>query len=191
MYTYSSGCNDAAYLSDVTVADGDNVAPGEALTKTWKLLNTGSCSWSRSYSIVFVDGADMAATSATLDSAVGAGASADVSVELTAPEDDGTYTAYWRLADANGRPFGEQFYVQIVVGGDAATLTPTPITPTATPTSITPTATSSATATPTLPPQLATSTIGPTVTAEVTLSPTSEAPTASSAGTSHDQKIKT
>ena len=46
LYTYSSGCNNAAYVSDVTVADGDDMAPGETFTKTWELLNTGSCSWS-------------------------------------------------------------------------------------------------------------------------------------------------
>jgi hypothetical protein len=64
MYSYSSGCNNAASLRDVTVADGEEKAPLETFTKTWRLLNTGDCSWSRSYSVVFIDGADMSATSA-------------------------------------------------------------------------------------------------------------------------------
>ncbi len=115
LYTYASGCNGAAYVSDVTVADGDEMAPGETFTKTWQLLNTGSCAWSKSYSVVFVGGDDMETSSADLDTAVAVGASGDVSVELTAPEDEGTFTGYWQLADAAGTLFGEQVYVQIVV----------------------------------------------------------------------------
>ena len=77
----------------------------------------------------------MQTSSADLDTTVAVGAYGDVSVELTAPEDEGTYTGYWRLADASGTLFGEQVYVQIVVSDDAATLTPTPTAETATPTS--------------------------------------------------------
>ena len=109
----------------------------------------------------------MDATSADLDTAVAVGTSGDVSVELTAPEDEGTYTAYWRLADASGTLFGEQFYVQIVVSGDAATVTPTPTT-----------ATASAITTSTPTAESATSTLEPTATTEVT-------PTSAGITTSH------
>jgi len=132
-YTYSSGCLYAVYLSDVTVPDGEGMAPGEYFTKTWKMLNSGSCSWNKNYSVVLVDGTDMGADSAALETTVEVGASADVSVELTAPEEGGTYTGYWRLADAGGTLFGEQFYVQIVVSGDPAPDTPSPTTEPETP----------------------------------------------------------
>jgi hypothetical protein len=181
LYTYSSGCNNAAYLSDVTVADGEGMAPGETFTKTWELLNTGNCPWSTSYTVVFVDGADMDATSADLDTTVAVGSSGDVSVDLTAPEDEGRYTSYWRLADASGTLFGEQFYVEIVVSGDVATVTPTP----------TATATASATGTSTPTTESATSTLEPSVTAEFTPTPTSEGITSSPTETPHDPKVRT
>ncbi len=161
LYAYASGCNSAAYVSDVTVADGDELAPGEAFTKTWQLLNTGTCAWSKSYSVVFVSGDDMETSSADLDTAVAAGAYGDVSVELTAPEDEGTFTAYWQLADASGTLFGEQVYVQIVVNDDASTATPTTTAETVTPTS---------TSTPTA--ESATATSAPTATSEFTPTPT-------------------
>ena len=183
LYTYSSGCNNAAYLSDVTVADGEEIAPGETFTKTWELLNTGNCSWSTSYTVVFVDGTDMDATSADLDTAVAVGSSGDVSVDLTAPEDEGTYTSYWRLADASGTFFGEQFYVQIVVSGDVATVTPT-LTATAT-------ALATATGTSTSTTETATNTPDPSVTAELTSTSTSEGITISPTQTPHDQKVRT
>ena len=158
------------------------MAPGEAFTKTWALLNTGSCSWSKSYSVVFVDGTDMSATSAALDTTVAAGASGDVSVELTAPEDEGTYTTYWRLADAGGTLFGEQFYVQIVVSGDAATITPTPTTET-------PTASATASSTPTA--ESATSTLEPATATEVTSTATSAAISSTPTETLYDKNSRT
>jgi len=43
------------------------------------------------------------------------GREANFSIELTAPEEEGTYTGYWILKDNYGYPFGMPFYVQIVV----------------------------------------------------------------------------
>ena len=43
--SYAGGCDNSAYVSDVTIPDGTEVAPGEAFTKTWALVNTGNCTW--------------------------------------------------------------------------------------------------------------------------------------------------
>jgi hypothetical protein len=181
LHTYSSSCNGAAYVSDVTVADGEEMAPGETFTKTWELLNTGSCPWSTGYSVVFISGADMQSSSADLDAVVAAGACGDASVELTAPEDEGRYTGYWRLADASGALFGEQFYVQIVVSDDAATVTPTPTTATETPS---PTATSAVAS--------ATTTSEPTATTEFTPAATPAGATSTPGdSTNHDKHTRT
>ena len=50
----------------------------------------------------------------------------EVSVTLTTPDTDGTYTGYWILADSSGIAFGSTFYVQIVVSSGLPTSTPTP-----------------------------------------------------------------
>jgi hypothetical protein len=43
------------------------------------------------------------------------GETADATVELIAPGDAGTYKGYWQMQAPDGTPFGDQFYVMIVV----------------------------------------------------------------------------
>src|SRR5919106_856094 len=52
-------CRDAAvFVEDVTVPDNTRIEAGEEFTKTWKLQNTGSCTWA-DYTIAFVSGDEM------------------------------------------------------------------------------------------------------------------------------------
>ena len=121
----SYGCEDSSYIKDVTIPDGTVLAPGETFTKTWKLQNTGSCDWDSDYQLVFVRGDAMNGSDTEIDQTVSVDKKADVSIDLTAPDDEGTYTGYWRLADENGNTFGDRVYVQIVVSDSAETSTPT------------------------------------------------------------------
>ncbi len=161
-YSTATNCNSSAYVSDVTISDGTELAPGETFTKTWKFSNTGSCTWSSSYSIAFVSGNDMDGSDTEIDQSVSSGSTAEISVDLTAPEDEGTYTGYWSLADESGTVFGQKVYVQIVVSEDAATSTPTVTstesastsTPTSVPATATPLPTDIPTAIPTDTPEI-------------------------------------
>jgi hypothetical protein len=131
----ASGCNNAAYVSDVTITDGTVLAPGESFTKTWEFENTGTCAWNVDYQITFVSGTDMDGETTGIDQDVETGAAADISVSLIAPSNEGSYTGYWRLTDEDGNLFGQSVYVMIVVSDDASTSTPTATTePTSTPT---------------------------------------------------------
>ncbi|MBK9925128.1 MAG: hypothetical protein IPP66_07530 [Anaerolineales bacterium] len=121
----ANGCNDAAFLSDVSVADGTVFAPGESFTKTWEFQNTGTCDWNEDYLIVFSSGTDMDGETTEIDQDVLVGASGDISVSLTAPTTNGTYVGYWRMADEDGNIFGQSVYVMIVVSDSASTVTPT------------------------------------------------------------------
>jgi len=151
-YASVSACNSSTYVSDVTVEDGTELAPGDAFTKTWEVSNTGTCNWSKHCSLVFVSGDDMGGDDTEIDQRVDPGETADVSVDLTAPDEAGTYIGYWSLADAGGNLFGQRVYVQIVVSEDAATSTSTTTsTPTATATA-TPSRTPAPTETPTAEP---------------------------------------
>jgi hypothetical protein len=138
-YSTAYGCYDAAYVSDVTIADGTVLAPSEEFVKTWKFQNTGSCDWTEDFWITYSSGDDMDGDDTGIDEEVTAGNTASISVSLVAPDDESTYTGYWQLATEDGTVFGERVYVLIVVSDDAATSTPT--------TTVTPTATSNATAT--------------------------------------------
>lgn len=120
------GCDNSAYVSDVTIPDGTVLTPGAAFTKTWSLQNTGSCEWTTSYSMVFYSGNSMSGATTSLSASVSAGSSSNISVEMTAPTATGSYTGYWRLQNASGVAFGESVYVQIVVSGSTSTPTSTP-----------------------------------------------------------------
>ncbi len=121
-----TGCDNSAFIGDVTIPDGTIVTPGQNFEKTWKLQNTGSCTWSTSYRLVFVSGEAMGGNSPRLDAPVAPGVRADISVDLTAPDSAGTYTGTWRMRNAEGQPFGTFITVVIRVRGGPATVIPGP-----------------------------------------------------------------
>ena len=139
----SSVCDKASFVADVTIPDNSVITAGTSFTKTWRLMNAGTCTWTTSYKAVFISGNSLSAsTSIALTSSVAPGHTIDIPVVMTAPTTSGTYTGYWMLQNASGTNFGigalasGQFSVVIVVGSGATitgTLpTSTPGTPTAT-----------------------------------------------------------
>lgn len=100
-------CNWVDFVKDVSISDGQLLDPNKAFTKTWRLKNIGSCTWTKDYELVFVGGQSLdASTRIGLPESVAPGESIDLSVLMKAPSADGTYTGYWMLADANGNRFG-------------------------------------------------------------------------------------
>jgi len=100
-------CDQAQFVSDVTVPDGSSFAPGAAFTKTWRLKNSGTCTWTTSYTLVWAGGDQMGSpVSTVLPVQVAPGQTADLSVNLTAPAASGHYKGLWKLANASGVQFG-------------------------------------------------------------------------------------
>ena len=108
-------CDSSAYIDDVTIPDGTILAPGETFIKTWTLLNTGFCMWKANYTVKFFVGDVMSGLETEIGRTVASGRQAKISIDLTAPVLEGTYTGYWLLTDDYGMSFGMPFYVQIVV----------------------------------------------------------------------------
>jgi hypothetical protein len=115
-------CNLVGFVGDVTIPDGTAINPGNTFTKTWRLQNTGGCSWTPSYDLVFFSGDLMGgSTVMPLPNNVNPGDTIDLSVYLTAPLNSGIYQGNWMLRDANGTLFGfgtnagQPFWVRIVV----------------------------------------------------------------------------
>jgi len=127
-------CDQALFITDVTVPDGTIFAPGETFTKTWRLRNTGTCTWTSGYALIFQSGDVMGGPASTqlTTGTVGPGQTVDVSVELTAPNTAGEYQGFWRLRNNSGVSFGitnstnGNFFVLIQVGDPTAT--PYPVT---------------------------------------------------------------
>ena len=116
----TASCYGLSFVSDVTIPDNTPVTAGQAFTKTWKVKNAGSCPWDAGFKFAFTGGEQMGGASYTLPSVVAAGAVTDISVALTAPNKTGTLRGNWRMSTAAGQFFGDEVYVQVVVGGGAA-----------------------------------------------------------------------
>jgi len=124
--TATSNCNIMQFVTDVTYPDGTIVTPGSNFTKTWRLKNVGTCTWTTSYAVVFSSGNSMNGPSTqALTGNVNPGQTVDISLNLTAPGSAADYTGYWKLRDGSGVLFG-QFYVQIKVQAAAPPTTAVP-----------------------------------------------------------------
>lgn len=133
------GCiDDSKFVADVTVPDNTEFAPGAAFTKTWRIQNTGTCTWVSAYALAFLSGDHLAGpASVAIVGNVAPGSMYEVSIDLVAPPAPGTYKGTWQMHNADGAYFGTKPYVQIVVPQPTATPTNTPtITPTPTPVTI-------------------------------------------------------
>lgn len=120
----------AIYVADVTIPDGTVISPGAAFKKTWKLQNAGSSTWTTSYSLAFVSGEKMGnITSVPLPQSVAPGAQIDVTVDMVAPTNPGSYQSYWKMKNASGQFFNDSVYVLITVGSGGVGPTATAGTP--------------------------------------------------------------
>jgi len=118
--TAVSYCDWVSFIKDVSIPDGTQLAVGETFTKTWRLKNRGTCTWTSDYMMVFTSGDSMGGTTAVrLSGNVAPGQAVDVSITLTAPANRGHYTGYWMLRNPSGLLFGygdsanKAFYVDI------------------------------------------------------------------------------
>jgi len=107
----AQACTDRAqFIADVTVPDGTRYDPGATFTKTWKLRNIGTCTWTTSYTMVFDSGTQMGSTVSVALSNTLPGADVEVSVPMTAPSAAGHYIGYWKFKNAAGVLFGIGVY---------------------------------------------------------------------------------
>jgi len=118
--TAVSYCDWVTFVKDVSIPDGTKLTSGETFTKTWRLKNRGTCTWTPDYMLVFTSGDPMGGTTAVrLTGNVYSGQTVDVSVTLTAPAKRGHYTGYWMMRNPSGVLFGygdkanQAFYVDI------------------------------------------------------------------------------
>jgi hypothetical protein len=122
-------CTDRAqFVADVTVPDGTRYDPGATFKKTWRLRNTGTCTWTTAYTMVFDTGERMGNTSSVnFHTSTAPGGTIDLSVDMTAPSNPGRYFGYWKFKNAAGTLFGigvnanKSWWVEINVTGSPTT----------------------------------------------------------------------
>ncbi|KAF0109974.1 MAG: hypothetical protein FD147_1946 [Chloroflexi bacterium] len=100
-------CNLATFIGDITVKDGAIFTAGESFVKTWRVKNSGSCTWTTAYTVYFVNGNAMSApASVTFPKTVKPGESVDLSVSMIAPGTTGDFKGNWMMSAPNGVFFG-------------------------------------------------------------------------------------
>lgn len=128
----STECNKVFFLEDTTIKDGTVFKPETEFTKTWKIQNSGSCTWTTLYSAVPFSN-DPTSPVITGDGEfpvkanVAPGGLLQITVKMFAPKEEGTYTQYWKMQDDAGNNFGiggpggAGWYVNIKVDKSGAT----------------------------------------------------------------------
>ncbi|MCI0475772.1 MAG: hypothetical protein L0Y55_05955, partial [Anaerolineales bacterium] len=126
----------ATWIEDVTVPDGQVMLPNTPFIKTWRVQNTGTCSWgpgSDLQNLQFISGNALGAPNLVpIPNAILAGATADLSIQMTAPAQPGSYKSNWKLRADDGTligvgPSNVALYASIrVQGAPPPTVVPPP-----------------------------------------------------------------
>ena len=119
--TATPSCYHLRWIKDVTIPDLSPMKSGETFTKTWRVINNGTCAWKPGFQFAFYGGDPMAGSNYSLTQAVNPGDQMDLSIPMTAPSGTGIIISTWRMSD-EGWFFGDALTVKIDLGGE----TPTP-----------------------------------------------------------------
>ena len=128
--TASGPCTDkASFVDDVTVPDYSHFDQKAGFTKTWRVKNIGTCTWTSDYQAKYAHGdAFGGATPVPLSTTV-PGATIDISVNMVAPSRDGKFETFYQLVNAAGDPIpvddGATIWALITVGKFVAYPLPT------------------------------------------------------------------
>lgn len=114
--TITPECVDSlSFLEDLTFPDGSQVNPGDLLDKRWLIKNSGSCNWNEKYRIKLISGADLDVPLEQALYPARSGSEVTVRMIFSAPQEPGEYQSAWQAFNPNDEPFGDPFYIQILV----------------------------------------------------------------------------
>ena len=122
----SDACLKSSYVADVTVPDNTRFEKAEAFVKTWRVSNSGTCAWPEDTVLSFVNGDALGAPSTVQVGSLDTGQTTEISVDMVAPDADGSYQGTWRLSQGGNKPYGTNLTVVIKVGEESAQPAPAP-----------------------------------------------------------------
>ena len=105
-----------------TVPDGTRFEPGQAFSKTWTYRNEGPVKWTKDYAFLLLttrpEGADLGCPAQVdFTKTVSPGEEVEITVNFTAPNEPGIYSAVYQIVDQRGELLeGTESWVTIVVG---------------------------------------------------------------------------
>lgn len=127
------GCvNKGLLIRDVTYEDVNRIDPGRTVTKSWRVKNIGTCTWTSAYGLAWTNSAGLVDTERIipLDLTITPNETQNIEANLVVPEQSGRYRWTWFLVDENREPFsvaisGREPLVFEFVVPQPATPTPT------------------------------------------------------------------
>jgi hypothetical protein len=94
------------------------MTPGQEFVKTWKIKNTGICTWDTGYKAIFSYSSPPNQNHGRPTHSVGRpccpGAGSGSFRPIQSPTTPGEYTGYWQMVNAQGIPFGTKDFILIV-----------------------------------------------------------------------------
>ena len=114
--TSTPTCEDGlTFIDDVTVPDFSLIATGSLLDKQWLVQNSGSCNWDNRYRLRMVNGNALGAPLEQSLYPARAGMQATLRIVFIAPMVQGEYYSEWQAFNSQGIPFGDTFFIKIIV----------------------------------------------------------------------------
>jgi hypothetical protein len=111
------------FVEDLT-QEGE-MLPGQAFTKGWRVMNSGTCTWDTSYNVVLASGDAMGGQPTAVAQLVAPGETYDIQLSLVSPLEPGAYEGMWQMVNAQGQAFGVHLKVAITLSA-GPTVTPAP-----------------------------------------------------------------
>jgi hypothetical protein len=113
---------DSEFVDDITIPDGTLVEPGETITKTWRIRNDGTCTWTSAFvwEQVNYDDTVLKASSRTMPmpTDIAPGDTYDISVQLTLPANaklGSLQVARFQMRSPGGGLFGTHPFASVFV----------------------------------------------------------------------------
>ncbi len=96
----------AGFFGDVTIPDNTLLKKGDTFIKTWRIRNVGTCTWGDGYHLVFANGPILDGPPTSPLPKAAPGDIIEISVNMKAPSEGGTYAGDWEFENPAGRRFG-------------------------------------------------------------------------------------
>ena len=127
-------------MEDINIPDDTIVYAGDKLTKTWRIKNVGTCTWTPDYKLVLTNGSLVGPSSfSVFENEVPPNETVDISIPFIVPNTLGESQVFFHLDDGLGNQFGvdkdrkSPLWIQVIVEQPPLSFTPAESTPLATP----------------------------------------------------------
>lgn len=108
--------NQAEFASDGQGPDVTTVKAGTPFQMRWRVRNAGTCTWDSAYRLINISGRTLAGPdNLPVGENILPGGEVELSVNLTAPSELGSFHDEWQLLAPDGQPFGVRLPVDISV----------------------------------------------------------------------------